>query len=266
MNYLEALPLHVHQQILELSGIKDSLYMIKKGFREKYRLVQSNNYYTLYNPSIEKYQPSFLCGQPKEYKLYTTRNLKDGYIKVGNKMWFNGFYTIYARIGEGVTTFHLEEKSNNYLINVCKAIKFNDRCTHCSKNFVLELGNDGFTLNKKKFSGYCICDGARRMDAWGVDGVYHEKCKDKYTEIECGCFVHKECLTSCKTCAKIQCLKHGCQKECENCGGIKCKNLMCEYRDKDSSGFLCEDCVVYCSHCSRPTIDYKRCKKCERCM
>ena len=250
MNYLESLPLHVHQQILELNGIKDSLYTI----------AECAGQLILFNPSDKKYKPSFMHIDPEKYYLQLTNEINAGYVKIGKNMWFNGSYTISFRENQKLTIFHIDEKAKNLLINLCKTIKFDGICAHCWEKFTLILGEGGFSSDKIIVVNQCTCGYHERH-------TFHKKCKDiQFIKLECECIVHRKCVKSCNTCKKIQCSNHGCQRTCTKCKDVHCQDLMFEYRDRYGTRFLCENCVVHCSHCKIPTMDYNRCKKCEICI
>lgn len=257
MNYLKVLPLHVHQQILELNGIKDSLYTIE----------ECDGQLILFNPSDKKHIPSFMHRYPTRYDLVIRYNIfntdiREGYVKVGKNLWFNGSNTITFKNKSNTIIFHIDEKAHNLLIKLCKAIIFSGRgnfiCAHCSKNFTLELDDDGFSGGVVQVEDNCTCSNGSH-----VRHTFHKKCTDiKFAELECGCNVHQKCVKSCNTCKKIQCYKHGCQRTCAKCKEVHCQDLMFESKGRHGPGFLCEDCVVYCSHCKNRSIDYTKCVKC----
>ena len=261
MNYLDALPLHIHRQVLEHCG---------DLFKDPYTIeIKNDRNYTLYRESDLKYIPEHVKNNPCISFQCSWTIKSDGFVTgidrpvVGpnKEIFFRGNSAIFIHyLGVG-TVYHLTETSNNQLIkHVLDKINAtnNKKCCVCENGFE-DMFDSYSGFQQIINSGELVCKCATNF---GQHLFYHTKCATNFSQCrECSNIACTHCGNQCD--CGTYCWKHSCKVKCNSC----MKVTACKYKCyvQNDSWYTCPECHGKCDQCDGGiTLFPEKCVGCEK--
>ena len=267
MNYLELLPLNIHQEIV------NQVHIIEQPFEatmENEKIILTRKY-DLDN-TLNKMSSYFLDKQFEEkLEIYFNKvHLIDNIFITQYRyptlksFFFKGDHKLYLFTPDGFRILSLTNKTNK---DIFQALINKSVCDICIKPLNFKIEN-----NQIVSTDLCFPDETRCGS------------KTKF-QIECSNFlkfIHPSCATKCISCDKYLCKKH--IKACLKCNKIlcgsskcscrigcyNCNTLFCKYTDEmlvDKGGNkYCNNCLTKCDECTKffRNLNIFKCNKCSK--
>jgi hypothetical protein len=285
MNYLEVLPLNVHEEIVK------RLYHCNKPYNLKnfnnnhiyFQITYDNN--DLDGIPIVESQQEIKFNDVKEIYINGFQIFKNntfifncGRNYTGNYLYFNGNCRIYQLNMVNSQILNLTWEANKHLFNfLCEKIK----CYYCDKKFNFEIIDGKIISNDYTHNDEC-CSVVTHSGWNYLEGFVYMKCK-KVIQI-----IHNSCRIICNRCNGNICKDHKDGQLCNlcktyNCGSEKCKcQFVCEgckqnicinitqayiteHENPPKPIYTCEKCIKTCPSCNKigiSTLNITNCYKC----